>query len=62
MTKPISDTPKSNGTNRLREFTRQERESGTHPAIDKLRSRPQMRGEENRKAAEFFRIEREHMS
>ena len=62
MTKPISDTPKSNGTNRLREFTRQEREEGTHPAIQALRSRPQMRGEENRKIVEYARIDRGQMS
>lgn len=62
MTKHISDQPRSQQGIRLREFARQERESGTHPAIEALRSRPQMRGDENRKATEFLRIEREHMS
>ncbi|MDP5307078.1 hypothetical protein [Paracoccus spongiarum] len=62
MTKHISDQPRTQHGTRLREFTRQERESGTHPAVEALRSRPQKRGEENRKAAEFLRIERELMS
>lgn len=58
MTKHISDQPRQHGGQRLREFTRQERLVGTHPVIAKLRSRPQMRGDENRKTAEFLRIER----
>lgn len=62
MTKHVSDQPRSQHGTRLREFTRQERESGTHPAIEALRTRPQMRGDENRKAAQFIRIEREQMS
>ncbi|WP_347137992.1 hypothetical protein [Paracoccus sp. SSK6] len=62
MTKPISDRPEEKGTIRLREFTRQDRESGIHPAIMALRARPQTRGEVNRKAVEYARIERGHMS
>lgn len=62
MTKKISDKPQDKGTTRLREFTRHERESGTHPAIDALRSRPQMRSEENRRVMEYARIERGQMS
>lgn len=42
----------------LREFTRQEREAGTHPAITELHARPKTRTAENRKMAEFLRIER----
>ena len=58
MTKPITDQPQAKGAARLREFTRHERESGTHPAIAMLRSRPQTRSEENRKVVEYARIER----
>lgn len=58
MSKHISDKPRTSGQNRLREYTRQERESGVHPAISTLRSRPQTRGEDNRKTAEYLRIER----
>ena len=62
MTKPISDKPEDRGTSRLREFTRQEREAGTHPAIEVLRTRPQTRSEENRRAMEYTRIERGRVS
>lgn len=62
MTKQISEKPKGEGAPRLREFTRQEREAGTHPAIEALRSRPQMRGEENRRFLEYTRIDRGQMS
>ena len=62
MTKLISDKPKEKGTSRLREFTRQEREAGIHPAIVALRSRPQTRSEENRRFAEYARIERGRVS
>lgn len=62
MTKPITDQPQTQGATRLREFTRHERESGTHPAIEILRTRPQMRGEENRRFREYARIERGQMS
>lgn len=58
MTKTITDTPQDSGATRLREYTRHERESGTHPAVEVLRSRPQTRSEENRRAVEYARIER----
>lgn len=58
MTKHLSDQPRSQDGARLREYTRQERESGTHPAIETLRSRPKTRGDDNRKTSEFVRIER----
>lgn len=58
MTKPISDKSESRDTSRLREFTRHERESGTHPAIETLRTRPKTRGDANRRAVEYTRIER----
>lgn len=61
MSKHIIDQPRENSGTRLREFARYERESGTHPAIEALHSRPQMRAEDNRLAAEFLRIEREQM-
>lgn len=62
MSKHVSDQPRTQEGARLREYTRQERESRTHPAVETLRSRPQVRGEENRKAAEYLRIERGQMS
>lgn len=58
MTRHISDQPREPGQNRLREFIRQERESGTHPAIRSLRSRPRDHDAEGRKTAEFLRIAR----
>ena len=58
MTKHISDQPRRHTGSRLREYTRQERESGTHPAIAFLRARPKTRNQENRKIAEYARIER----
>lgn len=58
MSKHISDQPRTAGQKRLREYTRQERESGVHPAIMTLRNRPQTRGGDNRKTAEYLRIER----
>ncbi|MFC3168130.1 MULTISPECIES: hypothetical protein [Paracoccus] len=62
MTKTLTDTPQDSGATRLREYTRQERESGTHPAVEVLRSRPQTRSEENRRTVEYLRIERGHVS
>lgn len=59
MNKHVSDQPRSQNGTRLREYARQEREGGTHPAIETLRARPKMRGDENRKTAEFLRIERD---
>lgn len=61
MTKHISDQPRTTGEARLREYTRQEREAGTHPAITALRTRPQTRGDDNRKTVEFLRIDHGHM-
>lgn len=61
MTKHISDQPRSHRGLRLREYTRQERESGIHPAIAALRSRPQKRDSASRKIAEYMRIERGRM-
>ena len=54
-------TNQSNASDaRLREFTRQERESGIHPAIQALHARPASRSDSNRRAEEFTRIERGH--
>lgn len=58
MTKHLSDQPRSQTGARMREFARQDRESGTHPAIEALRSRPRDRDAENHTAQEFARIER----
>lgn len=60
MTKHVSDQPRSQGNARLREYTRQERESLPHPTVMALRSRPRDRDGENHKTAEFVRIERGH--
>lgn len=62
MTKHISDQPRSQSGTRLREYTRQEREAGVHPAISTLHSRAKERGDENRKTAEFLRIDRGKLS
>lgn len=61
MSKHITDQPRGRDNTRMREFLRQERESGTHPAIEALRARPQMRSEDNRRMVEFARIERDQM-
>lgn len=61
MSKHITDQPRGRDTARLREFLRQERESGTHPTIEALRTRPQMRAEDGRRLVEYARIEREQM-
>lgn len=58
MSKHVIDQPRSPDHNRLREYLRQERESGTHSAIWALHSRPSTRGSVNRKAAEYLRIAR----
>ncbi|MFV0302223.1 MAG: hypothetical protein ACK5IP_15360 [Paracoccus sp. (in: a-proteobacteria)] len=60
MSKHVSDQPRKQGAARLREYTRQERESGTHPAVTALHSRPKDRSGEGRKTAEYARIERGH--
>ena len=59
MTRHIADHMRESGSSRTRNFTRQERESGTHPAIAALRMRPRSRDESgHRRAAEFARFER----
>ncbi|SIT06402.1 hypothetical protein [Paracoccus saliphilus] len=58
MNKHISDQPRGHSHQRLREYTRQEREAGTHPSVAALHSRPLTRGAGNRKTAEYLRIER----
>jgi hypothetical protein len=58
MSRHISDQPRNQGSTRMREFIRQERETGTHPAVTTLRTRPQERDKDSRKAAQFLRIER----
>lgn len=58
MSKHLSDQPRTHDGARLREYTRQERESGTHPSIAALRSRPKDRDRDGRKVAEYARIER----
>ena len=61
MTRHIADHTRTSDTGRTRNFTRHERESGTHPAIAALRRRPRARDESgNRRAAEFAPIERAH--
>ncbi|MDO5612728.1 MAG: hypothetical protein Q4G14_05725 [Paracoccus sp. (in: a-proteobacteria)] len=62
MTRHISDQHRAASTARLREFTRQERQSGMHPAIQMLRSRPQTRADDGRKMTEFLRIARGRMA
>ncbi|SNR55014.1 hypothetical protein EYF88_12660 [Paracoccus sediminis] len=62
MTKSKTEKPAGRTNIRLREFTRHEREEATHPSVEALQRRPQMRGEENRKAMEYARIERGQMS
>lgn len=61
MARHISDQPRETAGNaRLRAFTEHDRTVGTHPAIEALRRRPRARDEdENRKMAEFARIDRE---
>ena len=60
MTKHLSDQPRSQTGARMREFARQDRESGTHPAVEALRTRPRDRDDENRTTQEFVRIDRGH--
>lgn len=62
MTKPNTDLSQRAQSSRLREFVRHERESGLHPAIEALRSRPKQRSLQNRKAVEYTRIERGRLS
>lgn len=58
MSRHISDQPREHGTARMREYTRQEREAVPHPTVMALYSRPRDRDGENRKTAEYARIER----
>lgn len=59
MTRHIADHKRESGVSRTQNYTRQERESGLHPAIAALRMRPRSRDTSgNRRAAEFARIER----
>jgi hypothetical protein len=59
MTRHIVDHIQDNGAGRTRNFARQERETGTHPAVEALRMRPRARSASgNRRAVEFTRIER----
>ncbi len=57
--KHIADKIHDTGAGRVQNFTRQERESGLHPAIAQLHARPHGRDEKSdRRIAEFTRIER----
>ncbi|MDO5704725.1 MAG: hypothetical protein Q4G49_06565 [Paracoccus sp. (in: a-proteobacteria)] len=58
MSRHISDQPRMANTIRLREFTRQERQAGMHPAIGSLHERPLSRDDKGRKTVEYLRIER----
>ncbi|MFV0409796.1 MAG: hypothetical protein ACK5LJ_08925 [Paracoccus sp. (in: a-proteobacteria)] len=59
MTKTLTDHEHLTGNGRLRAYTEQERQSGTHPAVAALHRRPHERDSgESRKAAEYARIER----
>ncbi len=58
MTKHVADHEHASDGGRLQNFTQQERESSTHPAVDTLRSRPRDRDEASRRTAEFARIQR----
>lgn len=59
MTKHITDTPHEHSGSRLREYTRKERQDGTHPSIDALRKRPHDRDENSRKSSEYTQIDRD---
>ena len=62
MSRHIADRSRAIGASRILNYTRQDRETGMHPAIAALRMRPRVRSSEeaNRRAAEFARIERGH--
>ncbi|WP_134678602.1 hypothetical protein [Paracoccus ravus] len=61
MTRHITDKTQENGPGRLQNFTRQERESGMHPSVAVLHSRPRKEtASEGRRIIEFARIERGH--
>lgn len=58
MTRHLGDKPRSHGSTRMREYLRQERETGLHPAIRALFNRPKSASKSARKVREFARIER----
>ncbi len=59
MTKEASSTTQPVSDSRLRNFTRVERESGLHPAVRALHSRPAERSSEiNHRAIQYARIQR----
>ena len=59
MTRHIADKPHASGPGRLRNFIRQDRESGLHPAVAALHARARKSGDaDNRRLAEYARIER----
>ncbi|MDS9466643.1 hypothetical protein RGQ15_03490 [Paracoccus sp. MBLB3053] len=65
MTRHIADKTHETGSGRVRNYTRQERESAQHPSIRALHSRPKKTaGKEDaasgRRVAEYARIERGH--
>lgn len=62
MSKHISDQPREAGSGRMREYLRQERQSGTHPAVVALRTRAHDRTEDSGKTAEYLRIDRDQMA
>lgn len=58
MTRHLADQPRTRGNARLREFLRQEREVGPHPATLTLQARPKARDDNPRKTTEYLRIAR----
>lgn len=62
MSKHISDQPRETGSGRMRAYLDHERQSGTHPSVEALRSRPHERAEDSGKTAEYMRIDRDQMS
>lgn len=59
MTEQPSHQSHEAGNSRLKNFLRQEREDGLHPAIKALHARPNSRVEDhNRRAVEYARIAR----
>ncbi|HWL57818.1 MAG TPA: hypothetical protein VNQ78_14235 [Paracoccus sp. (in: a-proteobacteria)] len=59
MTRHIADKQHETGAGRVQNFTRQERESGTHPAVVSLLARPRKVDDQGgRRISEFVRIER----
>ncbi|MFI0395727.1 hypothetical protein [Paracoccus jiaweipingae] len=58
MAKEPLDHAHETGDGRVRNYTEQDRQDGTHPAVDELTKRPHERGEGNRKMQEYLRIDR----